>query len=149
MSVRSGDRLCYRQWMNLEDPHQRQTFIAKLLLSCEQAGMTDGLALVAERVTPRLLVELGDACRGRSPRPPSDRQVEQAQRTAAERCAGRLLDDPAILSRVGEAMQAHGYAGNLALAKLAYVALTSRLLEGPFVSDRRSGCPSLRCRERE
>src|SRR5262245_60789796 len=39
VSVRSGNWLCYRQRINLEDPHQRQAFIAKLVLSCKQAEM--------------------------------------------------------------------------------------------------------------
>ena len=130
VSVRSDDRLCYCQRLNLDDPHQRQTFIKKLLLSCEQAGMTDdALTLVKDRVTVRLLVELGDACRRRSTKPPTDLQAEEARRTAAEQRAGSLLDDPAILTRVGEAIRANGYAGRLEPAQLAYVALTSRLLE--------------------
>ena len=129
VSIRAGDRLCYRQRLNLEDPHQRQTFIAKLVLSCEQAGMMDVLTLVKHRVTPRLLIELGDACRRRRAKPLTDPHAEQAQRTAAEQRAGSLLDDPTILSRVGEAMRANGYAGKLEPAQLAYVALTSRLLE--------------------
>src|SRR5262249_29064758 len=122
VSVRSGDRLCYRQRMNLDDPHQRQTFIGKLVLSCEQAGMTEVLKLVRARVTAGLLIEVGEACRGRRAKPPTDRQAEQARRTAAERRAGNLLDDRAILSRVGEAMRANGYAAKLEPAQLAYVA---------------------------
>ena len=130
VSVGSGDRLCYSQRINLDDPHQRLTFIGKLRLSCEQAGMADDvLTLVEDRVTPGLLVKLGDECRKRPAKPDPDPQAEQAQRTAAQQRAGRLLDDPAILSRVGEAMRANGYAGRLEPALLAYVALTSRLLE--------------------
>ena len=129
VSVRSDDRLCYCQRLNLDDPHQRQTFIGKLVLSCKQAELTEALRLVKARVTPRLLVELGDACRRRSTKPPTDLQAEEARRTAAEQRAGSLLDDPAILTRVGEAIRANGYAGRLEPAQLAYVALTSRLLE--------------------
>jgi len=91
--------------------------------------MMDVLTLVKHRVTPRLLIELGDACRRRRAKPLTDPHAEQAQRTAAEQRAGSLLDDPTILSRVGEAMRANGYAGKLEPAQLAYVALTSRLLE--------------------
>ena len=109
VSVRSGDRLCYCQRLNLDDPHQRQTIIGKLVLFCKQAELTEALRLVKARVTPRLLVELGDACRARSTKPPPDPQGEEARRTAAEQRAGSLLDDPAILTRVGEAIRANGY----------------------------------------
>jgi len=63
--------------------------------------------------------------------------------TASEHGAGALLDDPDVLERVAEAMQANGYAGDLMPAKLAYVALTSRLLKRPmnlaFVAEAATG----------
>ena len=79
VSVGSGDRLCYSQRINLDDPHQRLTFIGKLRLSCEQAGMTHGvLTLVEDCVTPGLLVKLGDECRRRRAKPDPDPQAEKA-----------------------------------------------------------------------
>src|SRR5207245_9761315 len=97
--------------------------------SREQTGLVAVRRLVKDRVTPKILIELGDACRRRRTKPLTDPQTQEAQRTAAEQRAGSLLDDPAILSRVGEAIRANGYAGRLEPAQLAHVALTSRLLE--------------------
>ena len=59
--------------------------------------------------------------------------VQQAERNqAAEEAyvlAKELLDDPKLLDRIGKTMQARGYAGDLKPPKLAYVGMTSRLLE--------------------
>jgi DNA-binding transcriptional ArsR family regulator len=121
--------------MNLDDPHQRRTFIKKLVLSCEQAGQTDGtepLTIIANRVTPALLIQLGEECGRRREKGPPDPKAEQAQRTADEQSARMLLDDHDVLFRVGEAMRANGYAGKLEPAQLVYVAFTSRLLEHPI-----------------
>jgi len=117
--------------MNLDDPDHRRRFIHKLTLSCEQAGMTvsDGLlALILTRITPRVLIELREVCRRPPPTANLDREDEQARRTEDRRVAEKLLRDPGVLSRVEEAMEANGYAGDFAPAMLAYVALTSRLL---------------------
>src|SRR5207253_5325458 len=62
-------------------------------------------------------------------------EAEGARRrdaAAAYQEAQELLDDPAVLDRVSEAMRAAGYAGDLRPPLLAYVALTSRLLERPL-----------------
>ena len=146
ITVRWNDQLCHRQRINLEDPCQRDKFIKKLLLSCRQAGMTEEaatLSIIAGRVTPALLIQLAEECRRRPETPPTDPQTSQALRTAAEQRADALLRDPDILGRVGEAMQASGYAGKLEPAVLAYVALTSRFLERPlslaFVADPATG----------
>jgi len=83
-----------------------------------------------------LAVELGEACRRRPTEPPPDPTGDAKRRAAAaagaERRARALLDDPDVLSRVDEAMRANGYVGDLAPARLVYVALTSRLLERPL-----------------
>src|SRR5439155_24354421 len=131
VAVQSGDQICHRQGMNLDDPDHRRRFIHKLTLSCEQAGMTvsDGLlALILTRITPRVLIELREVCRRPPPTANLDREDEQARRTEDRRVAEKLLRDPGVLSRVEEAMEANGYAGDFAPAMLAYVALTSRLL---------------------
>jgi len=132
VSVEWRGQPCHRQRMNLDDPHQRETFIGKLKLSCQQAGMTDGtdpLRIIADRVTPGLLIQLGEQCRRRLESPPTDPTIERARRRVLKRRARKLLHSRAILSRVGAAMRAKGYAGKLEPAVLAYVALTSRLLE--------------------
>lgn len=60
---------------------------------------------------------------------------EQAHRedagAEAYAMASGLLHDPLLLDRVGEAMHARGYAGDLRPPKLGYVATTSRWLERP------------------
>ena len=57
--------------------------------------------------------------------------------------AKSLLDDEKLLDRIGETIQARGYAGDLNPPKLAYVGMTSRLLERPqnqaFVSPSAAG----------
>ena len=62
--------------------------------------------------------------------------VQQAERNqAAEEAyalAKHLLDDPRLLDRIGDAMKARGYAGDLNPPKLGYVSMTSRLLERPL-----------------
>jgi hypothetical protein len=57
---------------------------------------------------------------------------QQREAKAAFAMARPLLDDPAILDRVGEAMRSQGYAGDLTPPLLAYLAMTSRLLERPI-----------------
>jgi len=86
------------------------------------------------------------AARRRPERLPPHPALEPARTlgaTASEHGAGALLDDPDVLERVAEAMQANGYAGDLMPAKLAYVALTSRLLKRPmnmaFVAEAATG----------
>ena len=147
VTVEWGSQPCHRQRMNLDDPHQRELFIRKLKLSCQQAGMTDGtapLSIIASRVSAGLLIQLGEQCRRRIEKPPADPHVERARRRVLNRRARKLLHSRAILSRVGTVMRANGYAGKLEPALLAYVALTSRLLqEGPislaFVGDPATG----------
>ncbi|HEV8715785.1 MAG TPA: hypothetical protein VGX03_23520 [Candidatus Binatia bacterium] len=73
--------------------------------------------------------------------------VQQAERIqAAEEAyshAESLLHDPGLLDRVGEAMEARGYAGDLNPPRLAYIGMTSRLLERPqnqaFISSSGAG----------
>jgi hypothetical protein len=55
----------------------------------------------------------------------------QQEATEAYQAAAALLHDPALLGRIGEVMQARGYAGDVRPAQLVYVAATSRLLERP------------------
>jgi hypothetical protein len=43
-----------------------------------------------------------------------------------------LLEDPQLLFRIGRAMMANGWAGDWRIPQLAYVALTSRLLDRPM-----------------
>lgn len=73
----------------------------------------------------------------------SAERPRSAAETADEGMARPLLDDPDILHRIGEAMQANGYAGDRTPALLAYVALTSRLTDRPmnlaFVADSSAG----------
>ena len=54
--------------------------------------------------------------------------TETTQAEEHYRKAHDLLHDPDILCRVGEAMRASGYAGDLMPVKTVYVAMTSRLL---------------------
>lgn len=65
--------------------------------------------------------------------PPPDRDAEDAAREAEQACdlARPLLEAPDLLDRVAGAIQAGGYAGDVGPAMLAYIALTSRLLERP------------------
>jgi len=58
----------------------------------------------------------------------ADRQREG---DAAYETSAALLRDPELFVRVGEAMRAGGYAGDLRAPTLVYVAATSRLLERP------------------
>src|SRR5262245_60659061 len=74
-------------------------------------------------------------------------EVQQQERNqAAEEAYGlakELLYDPELLDRIGKTMQARGYAGDLNPPKLAYIGMTSRLLERPqnqaFVSSSGAG----------
>ena len=82
--------------------------------------------------------------RGRSGTPPAVRAGARGEgAAAAEDDARELLDAPDVLAQVAEAMRTNGYAGDLMPAKLAYVALTSRLLERPmnlaFVAEAAAG----------
>ena len=128
VTVQWRGQVCHRQRLNLDDPRQRKTFVERLVLAGQQAGMTlqtQPLRRMANRVTPAVLMRVGEACRQRPPTPPRSPAEEQAERArtiaAAEHAAGALLNDPAILDRVGDAMWANGYAGDLAPAVLAYV----------------------------
>jgi hypothetical protein len=51
---------------------------------------------------------------------------------AYDAAAGPLLRDPCLLDRVGEAIHACGYAGNLNVPLLVYIGLTSRALDRPL-----------------
>jgi len=139
VTVQWRGQVCHRQRLNLDDPRQRKTFVERLVLAGQQAGMTlqtQPLRRMANRVTPAVLMRVGEACRQRPPTPPRSPAEEQAERArtiaAAEHAAGALLNDPAILDRVCDAMWANGYAGDLAPAVLAYVALTSRFTDRPI-----------------
>ena len=46
--------------------------------------------------------------------------------------AKTLLDDPTLLTQLGEAIRASGYAGDLHNPKLLYLALTSRVTKRPI-----------------
>ncbi len=131
VSVRWREQLCHRQWINLEDARQREGFVATVKLSCRQAGTTDGTppAIVADRVTPRLLLQLAEQCRSRESAL-TNRSIGRARRRVLRRRARILLHSRRdVLSRLATAMRATGYAGKLEPAVLAYVALTSRVLE--------------------
>lgn len=73
--------------------------------------------------------------------------IEEAERheVAAQAyiLAENLLHDPRLLERIGQAIQARGYAGNLIPPKMAYLGITSRFLERPqnqaFVSQSGAG----------
>src|SRR5947199_301812 len=62
-----------------------------------------------------------------------DRAAQEAEAAAAVAYAAArpLLEAPDLLARIGQTMQARGYAGDPAPAVLAYLALTSRLLPRP------------------
>jgi len=135
VSVHWRGWLCYRRRLNLDDPGQRARFVKNVLLSCRQAGITR-FGFVAACVTPAALIRLGQAYQDRRrmhlPVDPAAAKARRATVTAAARRAGALRRDPDILGRVAAAIQANGYAGNVTPAVLAYVALTSRLLERPI-----------------
>lgn len=59
-------------------------------------------------------------------------QARTEEATAAYEEAKALLHDPALMDRVGEAIRASDYAGELRTAKTVYLALTSRLMERPL-----------------
>lgn len=59
-----------------------------------------------------------------------EKQRTSEAETAFEQCR-ELAHDPALLERIGEAIRKRGYAGDLRLPVIVYVALTSRLLERP------------------
>lgn len=54
----------------------------------------------------------------------------KAARDALEHSAG-LLDDPSLMDRIGEILAQNGFAGNQKNAKLAYLAVTSSVLDRP------------------
>ena len=64
------------------------------------------------------------------------REMEQARRdekaTEAYTSASELLQDPQLLEHVGGLIKVQGYAGDPTPALLAYVAMTSRLLDRPL-----------------
>lgn len=139
VTVHWRGQVCHRERLNLDDPRRRKTFVERLVLACQQAGMTLQtlpLRRIAGRVTAAALIRVAEACRARRPTParsPAEEQAERAQAiAAAEYTAGALLHDPALLDRLREAMQANGYVGDLTAAVLAYVALTSRLTDRPI-----------------
>jgi hypothetical protein len=57
---------------------------------------------------------------------------QSREATEALRQAQSLLDDPKLLDRVGEAITAGGYAGDIKRPLFVYVALTSRFQERPI-----------------
>ncbi len=67
-------------------------------------------------------------------RPASELRAEAltAEARQAFEVARHLLDDPSLIDRVTEAIRSGSYAGDLRPPLLAYVALTSRLLERPL-----------------
>ncbi len=59
--------------------------------------------------------------------------TERSERvTVTFRAAQELLDDPRLIDRIGDTLRARGYAGDVRPALLAYLALTSRLLDRPI-----------------
>ena len=91
ITVHWGNQVCHRQRINLDDPDHRKRFTQKLALSCEQAGITEALSLIGNRVSPKFLVDLCDACRTPPPRS-VDRGEEQAQWTADRQLAEVEID---------------------------------------------------------
>jgi hypothetical protein len=67
-------------------------------------------------------------------RPASQLRAEALGQEAREAFAqGRsVLEDPALLDRIGDAIRAGGFVGNLKPARLVYIAITSRLLPRPM-----------------
>ncbi|MGD0764803.1 MAG: hypothetical protein ABR978_00655, partial [Dehalococcoidia bacterium] len=67
-------------------------------------------------------------------RPASELRAEALSAEAREcyRAAGGLLEDANLIDLVGEAIRHGGFAGDLTPALVAYLALTSRLLERPL-----------------
>jgi hypothetical protein len=67
-------------------------------------------------------------------RPASALRLETLGEEAREafQMSRSLLEDPALMHKVGEAMRIGGFAGNLTPAKLVYIAITSRLLARPL-----------------
>lgn len=136
VTVYWGDVLCYRDRTNFDDSRRRAKFIegarrlARTKLEPEAANM------IARQLNEDLLIQLGEACRSRPNKLPPDLKEEEAQRAeevaATEQRARPLLNDPNILARITEAIQAQGYIGDPTPALLTYIALTSRLLDRPI-----------------
>ena len=72
-----------------------------------------------------------------------DATARQERGAAHFRLAQELLDDPNLLSRIGDTIRALGYAGDVQPVLLAYVAMTSRVQPRPmnlaFVAQSASG----------
>ena len=130
VSVWWGEDLCYREHLNLDRARARQQFLANFVRTCRSA-----LRGVARHVTEAVLIQLGEACRQRTENPPAATRARPARRTSAvtmDASVRALLDDPQILSRVGRTMMENGWAGDWRIPQLAYVALTSRVLDRPM-----------------
>jgi len=129
VTVRWGKELCYREHLNLDRARPRQQFLANLVRICRPAVRT-----FARQVTEAILIRLGEACRQR-PEAHAVVPASPARRNSAatmDAPVRALLDDPQLLSRVGRAMMENGWAGDWRIPQLAYIALTSRVLERPM-----------------
>jgi hypothetical protein len=100
--------------INLDRAKDRETFAAK-------AG-TDPAHLI--EIRSRLLDLLTPVAN------PADTMPEPAEPEVVE-WAMALLDDPTLLTRLGETIRASGYAGDLRSPKLLYLALMSRVTARP------------------
>jgi hypothetical protein len=58
--------------------------------------------------------------------------MERSQPVGQDKAALRLLDDPHLIDRVGEAIRSTGYVGDIRPALLTFVALTSRFRRRPL-----------------
>jgi len=130
VTVRWRQELCYLEHLNLDRARPRQQFLANFVRICRPA-----LRGLARRITEAILIRLADACRGRCDTPSPAMGARPVPRTLAatlDEPVRTLLTDPQLLFRVGHAMMEKGWAGDWWLPQLAYVALTSRLLERPM-----------------
>ncbi len=125
-----GEELCYRENLNLDRARRRQQFVENLRQICPPA-----LRGPARQLTEAVLIQIGEACRRRPETPASAAQTSPTRHTSAASLDAQtraLLEDPNLLSRIGSAMMANGWAGDWRIPQLAYVALTSRVLERPM-----------------
>jgi len=130
VSVHYGEELCYREHLNLDRARPRQQFLANFVRICRPP-----LRPHAQRLTETILIRLGDECRRRPETQVSAMTLRPAQRVLDATPEARvrvLLDDPYLLLKLGRAIMENGWAGDSRIPTLAYVALTSRLLERPM-----------------
>jgi hypothetical protein len=118
---KGGD--AFRQWISTSRIRERV-----YLLTCGEHKDPSGLYLAdPEDFTDHWQAALDGAI------PWTTQASSERQREAAStyEAAKHLLEAPDLLCRIGQTMRQQGYAGNLNPPVLAYVAMTSRLLERP------------------